>query len=125
MLTAGRLDAVQATARRVPREIARTAVSLVSKLGKGQFGEVWKGLLDESAITGVPAYLVAVKTVLNAAANPDGLAELVQEAAVMAQVGMHPNLVALIGVHGARFFCEQNIFVAFRMLSESHALLVA
>jgi serine/threonine protein kinase len=99
MVAVGRIDTLQARDRTVPLEIARANIQLVTTIGKGQFGEVWKGLIDLSETTGTPAYMVAVKTVLDAQATPEGLAELVQEAVVMAQVGMHPNLVALIGVH--------------------------
>jgi hypothetical protein len=33
--------------------------------GTGQFGEVWKGIIDESTVGGVPGYTVAVKTSLD------------------------------------------------------------
>ena len=64
MLETGRIDHDQASGRQIPREIERSSVRLVSKLGSGQFGDVWKGLLDESGGgAGPPEYLVAVKTV--------------------------------------------------------------
>lgn len=56
-------------------------------------------MIDTSCTSGAPAYMVAVKTVIDPGASPEGLKELVQEAAVMAQVGTHPNLVGLVGVH--------------------------
>lgn len=99
MVNVGRIDALQAKNREVPLEIDRSNIQLVSKIGAGQFGEVWKGMIDLSAETGNPAYMVAVKTVLDVQATPEGLNELVQEATVMAQVGQHPNLVGLVGVH--------------------------
>lgn len=60
-------------------------------------GEVWKAVLDESSVRGgVPGYLVAVKTALDA--TGEGADELKREALVMAQVLGHPNVVALVGV---------------------------
>ena len=38
----------------IPREIKRSSITLISKLGSGQFGSVWKGLLDETKSGGVP-----------------------------------------------------------------------
>jgi ephrin-B len=99
MVAAGRINAVQARDRKVPREITRDSVELVSELGSGQFGAVWKGLLDESKISGTPAYLVAVKVVKDEKMKQKAFNELIQEAAVMAQIGHHDNLVSLIGVH--------------------------
>jgi hypothetical protein len=66
------------------------------KIGEGQFGEVFKGILDESSTGGVPGYLVACKSVVDG--SGEGANDLLQEALVMAQVGSHPNLVSLIGV---------------------------
>jgi hypothetical protein len=81
---------------RAPREIKRKFVATTVKLGQGQFGEVFKALLDESPDGGVPGYAVAVKTSKEAAG--EGADELLREAAVMAQVTGHPNLVSLVGV---------------------------
>lgn len=39
----------------------RGDVKLLDKLGAGQFGDVFKGTVDEQSSTGVPEYLVAVK----------------------------------------------------------------
>ena len=64
-------------------------------IGSGQFGEVFKGILDESRSGGVPGYLVACKSVIDPAS--EGAKDLLQEAVVMANVD-HPNLVSLIGV---------------------------
>jgi len=80
----------------VPREIKRKCVTRTEKIGEGQFGEVFKGVLDESSQGGVPGYLVACKSVLDA--GGDGAQELLQEAIVMAQVGVHSHLVSLLGV---------------------------
>ena len=46
---------------RVPKEIKRNNVQLISQLGKGAFGAVWKAVLDESKQGGSPHHLVAVK----------------------------------------------------------------
>jgi len=81
-----------------PREIKRRHLVMIEKVGNGAFGEVWKALLDEGARTGTPEYMVAAKTVIDAANNAEGSAELVAEAAVMMQVIGHPNLVSIIGV---------------------------
>lgn len=98
MLADGHLDDEQAANRFVPREIKRKGVTLLSELGKGAFGAVWKGLLNESSVGGPPEQAVAVKTLLDASSSPDAVQELLQEAVVMAQVGFHPNVVQMIGV---------------------------
>merc|ERR1712232_53655 len=79
-----------------PREIKRSHVEMVSKIGSGAFGEVWKAVLDESSVGGVPGYNIAVKT--SRGTTGEGADELLREAAVMAQVSGHTNLVSLIGV---------------------------
>jgi hypothetical protein len=95
MLSGGQLDEDQAAEHFIPREIKRSCVALISELGKGAFGAVWKALLQE---TGQPERSVAVKTVLDAEKTPEGADELLQEAIIMAQVGAHPNVVGMIGV---------------------------
>ncbi|EGD79629.1 TK/RTKC protein kinase [Salpingoeca rosetta] len=77
-----------------PREIRRAQLKLNLELGKGAFGIVYKGLLKD--IPGVPAYLVAVKSLHDNATGADKQ-ELLEEAAVMAQFA-HPNVVAMVGV---------------------------
>jgi serine/threonine protein kinase len=62
-------------------------------LGKGNFGEVSKGLLTETP--GMPGYLVAVK-VLHSTLSAESTA-LLEEAAVMAQFDS-PRIVGLVGV---------------------------
>ena len=93
---AGELDLDENAGPKVPREIKRGHITLLNKIGAGAFGEVWKGVLDESSAGGVPGYPVAVKT--SKEAHGEGADELCREATVMAQVTGHPNLVALIGV---------------------------
>ena len=69
---------------------------MTQQIGEGAFGDVWKGLLDESSAGGVPSYMVAVKT--SKEAKGEGADEMMHEATVMAQVSGHPHLVSLIGV---------------------------
>merc|ERR1719272_2540931 len=80
----------------IPRELKRAHIVMVQQIGEGAFGDVWKGILDESSAGGVPSYMVAVKT--SKEAKGEGADEMLREATVMAQVSGHPNLVSLIGV---------------------------
>lgn len=92
----GELDA-RFTSNNIPREIKRSHVVMANKIGQGGFGDVWKGVLDESQVGGgVPGYLVAVKT--TKAIDREGTVEMLKEATVMALVERHPNIVSLIGV---------------------------
>ena len=79
----------------VPREIDRRCVTMVTELGSGSFGAVWKGVLDESSDGGPPSYLVAIKT--SKEAEGTAADELKSEAVLMAQVPPHRNLVGLVG----------------------------
>merc|ERR1719272_2829413 len=81
---------------KIPREIKRSNITMTQQIGEGAFGDVWKGILDESSAGGVPSYMVAVKT--SKEAKGEGADEMLREATVMAQVSGHPNLVSLIGV---------------------------
>jgi serine/threonine protein kinase len=103
---------------RIPREIKRSHVTMLTKLGVGAFGEVWKAFLDESSSGGVPGYMVAVKTCL--VTGGEGEEDMVKEATVMAQVPSHPNVVPLIGVvtRGTPLFllvsiCENGSVLSF------------
>ena len=79
---------VQADVRaRTPREIKRSFLSLVEVVGKGQFGQVWKGMLDESPDGGAPSYMMAAKTVRDSNASPEATHDLKSEALVMMQLG--------------------------------------
>jgi len=71
----------------VALEIEKSSICLVSKLGAGQFGEVWQGVWNETT-------RVAVKTIKPGVAN---VADLLQEAALMKEL-KHPNLIQLYGV---------------------------
>ena len=81
---------------RVPREIDRAHVRVVARVGAGQFGEVHTCMLDETATGGVPEHTVIAKTVKEA--SGDGAKELLREAAVMAQVKPHRNVLPVVGV---------------------------
>eukprot|EP00049_Salpingoeca_infusionum_P025359 m.18780 g.18780 ORF g.18780 m.18780 type:complete len:1662 (-) comp7950_c0_seq1:195-5180(-) len=78
---------------KTPREIQRGNVTILEELGRGAFGFVAKAILRER---GMPSALVAVKSLHEHASNSD-MSELMQEAAVMAQMN-HPNVVQLVGV---------------------------
>ena len=84
---------VPANQRRFPREIKRDNIKLLDVLGKGNFGEVRKGLLSE--IPGTPGYIVAVKA-LHLDMGVDRGA-ILQEAALMAQFNS-AFVVGLVGV---------------------------
>ena len=91
---------------RAPREIPEKRLSMLQRIGGGAFGDVHSAMLDERASTGVPPFLVAVKTpkgeTRDAVANRD---DLFQEAALMAQFN-HRNIVALIGVVSRQQQCK-------------------
>jgi serine/threonine protein kinase len=78
-----------------PREINRDSLKIVAVLGKGNFGEVSKGYLQESRH--IPSYLVAVKILHSLEATHVEKNGLLEEAALMAQFS-HPHVVQLIGV---------------------------
>ncbi|EDQ90683.1 uncharacterized protein MONBRDRAFT_15893 [Monosiga brevicollis MX1] len=78
---------------KVPRELRRQCLTLLEELGRGAFGLVYKGLLEEPPN---PGFLVAVKS-LHDAADEKARQELLEEAAVMAQFN-HRNVVKLVGV---------------------------
>ena len=91
---------------RVPRELKRGWLMFIDKLGQGQFGEVWKGLLSDGDNPNIPEYMVAAKTVneITSGDESNGIfqegveGDLMKEALLMAQVEPHVNLVSIIGV---------------------------
>jgi hypothetical protein len=97
MLSSGLISEDQLEARKTPREINRNDLNLLVRIGAGAFGEVWKAMLDESKSRNIPEYTVAAKTVLDSVTGA-GTLEMLSEAAVMAQVSGHPNLVQIVGV---------------------------
>ena len=103
-------DEADSITDRVPRELKRAWLTQVAVLGSGQFGQVWKGLLNDQQSKTTPEYLVAAKvvkrqdTATNYGSIEDGEGSLaaedalLKEALIMAQVETHPNLVSLFGV---------------------------
>lgn len=84
-----------------PTELKRRHLTLLDKLGAGQFGEVWSGMLQDSLhVDG--EYMVAAKLAIDKGGDPYQSMEaqqlLLQEACLMAQVGAHEHLVSIIGV---------------------------
>ena len=73
----------------LPREIARRNVSLLAKIGSGAFGEVWKGVLDDSGSGGAADYMVAVKTLVSE--TSEATAEMLEEAILMAHIGTYKS----------------------------------
>ena len=98
MLASGAIAPEQLRSDRKPREIWRRDLRMIKMVGHGQFGEVWKCVLDEMFRRGTPEYTVAAKTVLDADQSPEATNELLSEASVLAQVAGHRNLVSIIGV---------------------------
>ena len=93
----------QTSDAQTPRELPRLWLTLVNRLGSGHFGEVWKGLLTDRQHKGTNAHeeTVAAKQTLANDGSEDARvarADLIKEAAIMGQVGYHPNIVSLIGV---------------------------
>ena len=68
-------------------EINRKQLKLVSKVGSGQFGDVWKGLWNKTT-------QVAIKTLKPGAMNPS---EFLQEAAIMRKL-RHENILQVYAV---------------------------
>jgi serine/threonine protein kinase len=104
---AGSVDALLISEKRIPRELKRDWVTTLDRLGKGNFGEVWKGTIMDGGNTSVPEYLCAVKIVslANAQDMIDSAAgaaaaedDLLKEALLMAQVDANKHLVSMIGV---------------------------
>ena len=82
--------------RNIPTELKRSAIEVVSVLGKGAFGEVSKAKMTEAQ--GKFSFLVAVKVLHRSGAESLAAREsLLNEASLMAQFD-HDNVVRLIGV---------------------------
>ena len=76
---------------KIPRELPRRSVKLLDVLGSGAFGEVRKGLHEQSKTL---SFMCAVKTCTTANSMEQ---ELITEAALMAQFE-HENVCGMIGV---------------------------
>ena len=98
MVACGDISEEHLLCDRKPREIRRRDLVMVKQIGNGQYGEVFKGILDEMFTRGTPEYTVAAKTVLIANESSEAKRELLSEASLMAQVAGHRNLVSIIGV---------------------------
>jgi serine/threonine protein kinase len=101
VLNPNALSGDAAIRRRLPPKLSRANITLISKLGNGAFGDVWKAELDEFSESGRPGYLVAVKMVQQGAPEIERL-ELMKEAAIMSHLsgedGGHPNVLSLVGL---------------------------
>jgi hypothetical protein len=76
------------------REVEKNNVMRLELIGRGAFGEVYRGLLQESH-RGVPSCLVAMKMTLSV--EVESRDELLQEGALMGAF-KHFNIINLIGV---------------------------
>eukprot|EP00041_Stephanoeca_diplocostata_P039441 m.1625628 g.1625628 ORF g.1625628 m.1625628 type:complete len:2691 (-) comp25395_c0_seq1:2497-10569(-) len=81
--------------RKMPKELKRTNITMLEKLGSGAFGDVNKGLYNPE-MPGVPEFAVAIK-VLKENPTREERDELMKEATVSAQFD-HDNVVMCIGV---------------------------
>ena len=89
------VDASVAVPQRVPREIARSALTRIRVLGAGAFGQVHQDQLEER---GSMAVFVAVKSIkAGAAGAEEARADLMREAALGALL-VHRNVVSLVGI---------------------------
>lgn len=86
-------DLVAISGEFMPKELARSAVTLLEEVGSGQFGAVFKGTVEHDNL---PPYTVAVKTLKEGTGGPER-AHFLREAALMAQFH-HPNILQLVGV---------------------------
>ena len=79
---------------KVPREISRSSIKCVELLGKGSFGEVYKGIYTEK---GKQGFLVAVKSLINSMDKASDRLQFLSEASLMVQFD-HENVIKIIGV---------------------------
>ena len=77
--------------REIPREIKRTNIDVVEVLGKGNFGEVSRGIIVE--LDGQHNITVAVKVLHKSSEAADARIQLLEEAAITAQF-KHPNVLS-------------------------------
>lgn len=77
-------------------ECPRSKLKLLTILGQGNFGQVWKAEAEDMPGHDGMARLVAVKTVKEGATEKEH-GELIKELEIMQQIGSHPNIVTLLG----------------------------
>ena len=101
MINSGAIKLADKTApRRIPQELNRGHITLLSVLGKGEFGEVMKGFYVKEGEDHSEGRLVALKTLKGAAGdqvNRNEKETLMAEATINAQFD-HINIVNLLGV---------------------------
>ena len=124
-------DSVYATPvfnNRVPREYRRQQVRLAEVLGSGEFGQVWKCVLNRGSDGGEILAAAKVATASDGS-NDDACANqgLLDEALLMCQVTEHPNVVGLVGVVTVGFpkiimlnFCEWGALLGLLRQAEAH-----
>ncbi|KAK5980959.1 Non-specific protein-tyrosine kinase [Trichostrongylus colubriformis] len=78
-----------------PWELASEKVTMITKVGAGAYGEVWKGVMRESP--NKPAVEVAIKVKRINAENKAVLDEMYKEARLMRQY-KHKNVVSFYGI---------------------------
>ena len=88
-------------------EIERRNVKLISVIGEGAFGQVWKGTFQSSGSRrgsgAAGEFIVAIKVakltteVGQQEGDNPAARELIREATIMSAVGQHPNVVCIIG----------------------------
>lgn len=103
------------TNHNTPRELIRSNVTIVSQLGNGEFGAVYKALYSASATE--PAYLVAVKQLKgqkSAVPSKTSCSLFLTEALLTSQL-RHKNVLGLLGIVTAGHpylmilqFCERG-----------------
>ena len=93
-----------------PRELSRGAITLLDRIGEGNYGYVHKGLFNYSNVRGFPECPVAVKMLKDSDEADDAdeaagaqidmraaRADLLREAAISAQFD-HQNVISFVGV---------------------------
>jgi serine/threonine protein kinase len=90
----GGARAAQTMARKMPHVTARSAVTIIERLGGGQFGDVHKAWFKDQSR---PKYLVAAQEVKPGAPASE-TEQLIEEAVLMVQVTEHNNVLAVVGM---------------------------
>ena len=83
---------------KMPHLLPRNTVGVLDTLGEGHFGTVSKGMFDGKASTTINSGIfVAIKQVKKGAPAVE-TTKLVEEAALMAQLSEHDNVVSIVGL---------------------------